>query len=132
MLIVGLLAVMFASQEVTYDDVSFIPGDWEVQGSSSDKTLWLLTRPATGEGDRIWTRWEYPVLKPGPNGERSVRQLQDHDCQGGRVRVLQTTYFGEPNLRGRIIGEMAETSWVYVAPGTFDERTHALACASED
>lgn len=101
---------------------------WNYIGGSADGDLLSFTMRLPNRPNRLWLRWEFSASRPGPNGERSARQLAEYDCAEGRFRVLQSEGFGSANLTGRSIPNADNQSWVYVAPGTFNELQYKAVC----
>ena len=62
------------------------------------------------------------------NGVKSSTSLVEVDCPGGRTRVLQGTYYSQPNLRGSVVGVTDITQWSYPSPGTLGARFFIMAC----
>lgn len=111
-------------QTATWDGIRL--DGWTYFGEATDGSLLMFTKGARGEGLRSWARFEY--AEPDSNGARSIRTLNEFDCQQGRVRTLQWDSFAENNLSGtgRVVPQTGD--WKYPAPGTFGEGHFLLMC----
>lgn len=98
-----------------------------------------FVRPATGAPSpatpRAWVKYEYDSEQTRRNGQRfwSVTDLYELDCRGGRWRVLQTTYYAEPNEGGGIVGSSVfeASPWVEQVPRTAAAAVAQRFCPTE-
>jgi hypothetical protein len=47
--------------------------------------------------------------------------LNEYDCAGGRSRILQYSFYNEPNLGGFPTLDNTISDWTYPPPGTINE-----------
>jgi len=106
-----------------------VPGSWTPFAISDDDRTMILSQPRSTAAPRMWFRNEY---KEGvnPEGVRSARGLMEADCEGGRVRFLESHIFMQPNLVGESERESPSQEWSYPAPQTFAEHQLRLICQS--
>lgn len=102
------------------------PDGWTYLGQAADRDLLMFRRSALGAGVKAWLRFEYG--QDQPTGTRSARTLFEYDCSEGRLRVLQSSSFAEPNMAGQNLFNDSAGPWEYPAPGTFGEMHFAVAC----
>jgi hypothetical protein len=81
---------------------------------------------------RVWTRTE--LFEPTSDGVRSMRVLQEFDCDQGRSRVLASELYPGANLLGDKQEEQAETpTWTFNSPGSLGSAlANRLCSAGED
>ena len=125
-----MIAVLVAAAFLVQLPSDVSANGWNYVGASGDGELLSFTLPFPARQNMLWIRWEFSAARLGPNGEWSARQLVEYDCQEGRLRTLQSEGFSAPNLTGRPVPNALNPTWVYVAPGTFNEQHHKAVCAA--
>ena len=118
-----LLAVLQIGPSWSY----VLPGHWTVFMVADDDQTLVLAQPGDTALPRMWFRSEY---KEGvnPEGVRSGRGLMEADCEGRRVRFLESHTFLRPNLLGESVREHPSQDWSYPAPQTFAAMQLQLIC----
>lgn len=107
---------------------SIAPKDWTYLGRGQGGDMVVFTRGNRNlpNGHRLlWSRYEYRTAQE--NNVMSYVELDEYDCDGGRQRKLQRTYFGSNNLAGSSENESAG-DWGYPIPGTFGDYAQGAAC----
>lgn len=102
--------------------------DWTYRGASSDYASMLFTRQGPTP-KTVWVRYEF---KAGPHPTRSLRQLEEANCETGQSRVVQQTDFLRPNLTGESHETLIPRPWSYPAPGTFGTVIYTAICSPWD
>lgn len=100
---------------------------WTYRGEATSGQMLYFTRPVARVTDRLWVRFEYTPDHPNSYGFKSTRALIAADCEGGRLRSLQTTSFQERNLEGES-ASAGEEDWFYPGPDTVHAMTFELIC----
>lgn len=80
-----------------------------------------------GDPPRVWVRVERTTPDASFPHFLSKASLLEYDCEGGRVRVLQSTLYTGNNQTGRAwIG--ARDPWAKITPGTVGEALRKVVC----
>ncbi len=120
-----VMLLMFLAQDPNRP-AHIIDDGWTYRGSSEGyRTLHFTRRGPTA--NKLWSRYETnePV-----RGIRSVRQLDEMNCETGQYRTLQQTAFPEPNLLGEATELNMAQTWSYPGPGTLSELSYQLVCGA--
>lgn len=106
--------------------------EWVELGS--DNTITIYADPATihRQGSRV-TMWDLgdfqTAEKFGDKSYLSVRQQQEYDCKGKRLRVLRATCHARNMGKGETICRISKPRhWEPVLPVSFDESMWEIAC----
>ena len=99
-----------------------------------DKTITLYADPATihrqGNKVKMWGMGDFTIAeKFGDKSYLSVKQQQEYDCKGKRLRILLATCHSENMGRGAsVCNDSKPHHWEPVLPVSFDESMWAIAC----
>lgn len=97
---------------------------WLYRGASGQYATMWFTRVGP-RASMVWSRFE---LSTAERGIRSLRQLDEMNCETGQYRTVQQTSFAEPNLGGTATVIELVPQWEYPAPGTFSEGAYRVVC----
>ena len=91
-------------------------GDWTPVALGNNSLV--LTRPARPQS-HVWVRWEDKT--PDARGNLSSQSLEEFDCTGWRMRVVQVTAYRRNNFQGESASGSDVQPWSVPYPGTIDE-----------
>lgn len=109
-----------------------IQADWRHSRVSMGWTFVAASQEVvmfTREGPRQNLHWQRQERREDTNGALSSMSLVEVDCQGGRTRYVQGSYYEKPNLEGSVIDTNSNVSeWRYPAPDTLNHVFFETAC----
>jgi hypothetical protein len=102
-------------------------GDWTPVALGTNSLV--LTRPARPP-NHVWVRWE--DKRPDARGNLSSQSLEEFDCTGWRMRVVQVTAYRRNNFQDESASGSDVQPWSVPYPGTIDEAILEYVCGVPD
>lgn len=103
---------------------------WVRYGGAEGSVLLVDTTSVRVVSARIRRAWVMTNFAEPFEGVRSVRALEEIDCEEARRRVLQTTYFrGAMGTGGVVETHHSPEPWRFIAPGTNAEALMDYVCS---
>ena len=122
---IAALGLMIATQVGEVDQ-----RDWLFLTDAANGTL-VYVLPYQGRGasyPRMWVRYEIPEGVMNIRA-RSIRMLNEYDCQQWRSRMISTVQFARPNLDGES-HTIGEGRWEYVGPDSLAQVEIETICGA--
>jgi len=124
-----MLAIMMGLTLQASERPAYVTDDgWTYRGASGAYASMLFTRQGPTP-KTVWVRYEF---KANSHPTRSLRHLEEANCETGQSRVVQQTDFLSPNLTGQSQETLTPRPWSYPAPGTFGEVVYTAICSPWD
>ena len=99
------------------------------QQESGDSTLYVDRKSIEQLETTRRIRQLYDMRSATPSGMRSWISLEEYDCRGKQLRLLEAIAFAEPMAGGKQLGSMnIPLPWMRVTPGTSSERVLQIVC----
>jgi len=103
-------------------------GAWVAVGESESASYYLDpdTIHVDGPRRRVWRLFDYKEKQA--SGVRSGKALIEIDCQADTYRYLRTTYYSEPQGRGKVLHGARERRKEDIVPGTMIAQLAKATC----
>jgi hypothetical protein len=101
---------------------------WVAVGESESASYYLDpdTIHIDGARRRVWRLFDYKEKQA--SGVRSGKALIEIDCQADTYRYLRTTYYSEPQGRGKVLHGARERRKEDIVPGTMIAQLAKATC----